>query len=123
MNPQALLELKQGFFDRIAELGQSFALENPSYPYEFEGILLPINPIDPQLELGSDWREMATLEGSRERVPWNVIKYGDVIIQLHPFWATDVLSEKPRWKVIRRNNNPANFTVQYWVVKITTEDA
>jgi len=120
LNPQALIELRAGFDERIAELGQLFSLERTGD--EFEAILLPVNPIDPQLELGSDWREMATLEGNRERVPWWNIKYGDVILQTNPFWRTDILSTIPKWKIIRKDDNPANFTIKFWVVKITDKD-
>ena len=119
MNPQALIELRDGFNERINELGQQFKLERTGD--SFNAILLSVNPIDPQLELGSDWREMATLEGRRDLMP--AIVYGDTIVQPFPFWATEALASPPRWKVIRRDDNPANFAIKYWLVKITDNDA
>ncbi len=119
MNPQALIELRAGFDERINELGQRFQLARTGD--EFDAILLPVTPIDPQLELGSDWREMATLECRRDRLP--EIVYADIIIQPNPFWATDALESPPKWKVFRRDDNPANFAVKFWLVKITEKDA
>lgn len=115
---QAMIELQAGFDERMTELGQRFSL--PRTGDQFDAILLPVNPIDPQLELGSDWREMATLEGRRDRMP--TITYGDTVIQIQPFWATDALITPPQWKVIRRDDNPANFAVKFWLVKITVQD-
>ncbi len=119
MNPQALIELRSGFDERINELGQRFSLLRTGD--EFDAILLPVAPIDPQLELGSDWRELATLEGRRDRMP--AIVYADIIIQTLPFWATEPLVAPPKWKVVRRDDNPANFAIKFWLVKITDQDA
>ncbi len=84
----------------------------------FPAILLPVNAIDPRLELGDDPREMATMEARRDRIP--EIKYGDVIVQTKPFLSD---SPQPLWKAVRRDDNPANFAVKWWLVKITDQDA
>lgn len=113
-----LLELRDGFDERIMTVGQRFKLEQSGD--EFDAILTPVPSIDPTFELGSDLREKATLEIRRDRTP--VVNYGDVVIQTQPFWATDALASPPRWKVIHREDNPANFVVKYWVAKITDQD-
>lgn len=118
MSPSMLLELRAGFDERIAELGQRFRLDKTGQ--EWDAILLKVQPIDPQFELGSDWREMATLESRRDGTP--AVAYGDYVIQVHPFWATDSTTTAT-WKVIRREDNPADFALKFWVVKVTDQDA
>jgi hypothetical protein len=112
--------LMDGFKNRVSQLGQVMELERTQE--QFKAILLPVTAVDPRLELSDDPRELATIEARRDRVP--EIKYGDVILQLKPFWALpgeDVPS--PRWRAIRRDDNPANFAVKWWLVKITDQDA
>jgi hypothetical protein len=114
---QALLELQEGFQTRIDSLGQPFVHKKSGT--SFLGILLPVHPVDPMLELGSDWREMATLEALRNTVP--AINYADVIAQTNPIWGA--VGTPPQWKVVRREDNPADFAIKYWLVKITSQDA
>ena len=116
----AMRALMDGFKNRVTQLGQVMEMEETGE--QFKAILLPVNAIDPRLELGDDPREMATIEARRGHVP--EIKYGDVILQIKPFWAApgeDVPS--PRWRALRRDDNPANFAVKWWLVKITDQDA
>ncbi len=84
MNP-TVLELQSGFDERMQALGQRFSYAATGD--EFDAILLPVQPIDPQLGLGTDWREMSTLEARRDGLP--PITYGGIITQLFPFWSTD----------------------------------
>ncbi len=118
----AMLDLLSGFRDRMLQLGQPFLHQRSGSA--FRGILIQINPIDPQFELGSDWREMSTLECQRGRTP--TIEKDDLVEQTNPFWRTTQTQAdfpNPVWKVIRRDDNPASFAVKYWLVKVITEDA
>jgi hypothetical protein len=122
MSPDALLQLKLGFNERLQSLGQRLRLDRTGA--EWNGILLPVNPIDPRLELGDDPRELATLEMRRDGSP--DLEHGDVVIQIRPPWATKSFNEgfvkPPLWRVLRRDDNPANFSIRYWLVKITSDD-
>ncbi len=116
----AMLELQTGFNQRLAQLGQP--MQHQRSGETFTAILLPVNAIDPRLELGDDPRELATMEARRDRIP--EIKYGDVIVQTQPFWANSAAPVvQPLWKAVRRDDNPANFAVKWWLVKITDQDA
>ena len=89
----------------------------------FSAIAINLPPVDPQgLELGSDWREMCTLEARRDKVPQGM-GLGDVVKQTAPPWNTAEFQQFPRWKLVRREDNGANFTVKFWAVKIADVDA
>jgi hypothetical protein len=118
MSPAMLLELRTGFAERIKELGQKFRLLKDGS--EWDGILLGVPPMDPQLELGSDWREMATLESLRQVTP--SIGYGDLIKQVSPFWSIPSDPQTVLWKVVRREDNGAYFTIKFWLVMVTQKD-
>ncbi len=119
MSPSILLELRAGFNDRLQEMGHEFQLVRTGQ--HWDAILMPVNPIDPTMELGSDWRELATLESRREDIP--DILYGDVILQVRPFWSVERNPPSQKWKVVRRSDNPANFAIKFWLVKVTDQDA
>jgi hypothetical protein len=116
---EAMLQLQSGFDERMSELGQRFRL--PRTGDEFDAILLPLPPIDPMFELGTDKREKASLEGRRDRLP--AIVRDDIILQLQPFWTTEPLAAPPKWMALEREDNPANFAVKYTLVKVTEGDA
>ncbi len=64
--------------------------------------------VDPALELGYDPRELSIIECLNDDAPEtdvSQIQFQDVVA-------------KNKWKVVRREDNPADFTVRYWVVKI-----
>ena len=118
MSPALLLELRTGFDERLAGLGQRFKLERTGD--EWDGILLAVPPIHPILDPGADKREKATMEARRDGLP--NIKYGDIILQKQPFWAVSEDTPAPRWRVIERSDNPADFAIKYWLVKIAEQD-
>ena len=74
----------------------------------FNGILMPMPPIDPTMELGSDWRELSTLQVLRENLP--AVASQDRIKD----------SAGQLWKVVRREDNPGDFSVKLWVVKVVS---
>jgi len=112
-------DLRQGFDDRMAALGQPFELLRTGET--FRAIAINVPPIDPRLELGSDLREHCTIEALRDRLPVG-IKHGDVIKQTNPPFNTSTFQEFPIWKVIKREDNGANFTIRYWAVKVPQEE-
>jgi len=119
MSPALLLELRSGFDERIAGLGQKFVRESTGE--EWDGILLAVPSVDPRLDLGEDLRERATLECRRDSCP--DLAYGEIVIQKRPFWAVSENTPSPRWSVSSREDNPADFAIKYWLVKIGAKDA
>jgi len=117
MSPALLLELRSGFDERMASLGQRFSRETTGE--EWDGILLSVPPLDPRMDLGADLREFATLECRRDTSP--DLQYGEVIIQQRPFWQVSDNAPAPRWSVARREDNPADFAVKYWLAKLVPD--
>lgn len=118
MSPSLLLELRAGFDERLSSLGQRFRHEKTGE--EWDAILMTVPPADPtNQELGSDIREKATMEGRRDSIP--PMRYGDVVVQVRPFWA-ERDTDQIRWKLIHRHDNPADFAIKYWLVKVTNVD-
>jgi len=117
MSPSLLLELRAGFDERMSSLGQRFRLDRTGD--EWDGILLAIPPADPLQDLGSDLREKATMECRRDNIP--ELKYGDIITQLRPFWQ-DFATDPPHWKLTWKQDNPAQFAVKFWMVRIIPQD-
>lgn len=116
MNP-AMLELLSGFRDRMEMFGQPFLLRRTQET--FQGMMFSAPVIAPQLELGSDTRELSTLEVRRGFAP--VLQINDVLEQTQPFWRSAAIRDSfpnPVWKVVRREDNPADFAIRYWVVKV-----
>src|SRR5881394_516010 len=115
MSPSLLLELRAGFDERLSSLGQRFKLDRTGD--EWDAILLTIPPADPtNQELGSDLREKATMECRRDSIP--EIKYMDTIVQLRPFWQEAGDTSQSKWKVVWRQDNPADFAIKFWLVRI-----
>src|SRR5207249_2314246 len=104
--------------DRVTAFGQQLRLERTGE--EFVAVLTPQPSIDPRLELGEDPREMALLEGRRELVP--KLEYGDIVTQISAVWAQVGEDVAFQWKVLKRDDNPANVAIRYWFVKITDQD-
>ncbi len=119
MSPALLLELRSGFDERMAGLGQRF--ERLTTGEEWDGILLAVPPVDPAMDLGEDLRERATMECRRDSAP--ELEYGEIVIQKRPFWSLTGDAPSPRWSVTRREDNPANFAIRYWLIKVTDKDA
>ena len=119
MPSELILQLRQEFNDRLLQLGQKVRLERTGD--EFLGILMVLPVVDPILDLGNDIREKASLESRRDLIP--DIKYGDVIIQFQPLWSTVQIDTPPRWKVTQRIDNPADFAIKFWLIKIGSGDA
>jgi hypothetical protein len=110
----SMFDLVGSVTERVTAYGQQLRLERTGE--EFTAVLTPQPSIDPRLDLGADPREMALLEGRRDMVP--ELKYGDTVTQISAVWAHvgDVVSFP--WKVVKRDDNPANVAIRYWLVKI-----
>lgn len=67
---------------------------------------MPMPAIEPSMPLGNDWRELSTLQAFRDDVP------DEIQAQSRIANAGDT------WKVVRRDDNPADFAVKFWVVKV-----
>lgn len=71
----------------------------------FVGLIDPQPEVDPTLEISSDYREIGMLHVKQSDDPGLV--------------ANDTITQAPdKWRVVRRDNNPADFVVKYWLVKI-----
>lgn len=46
------------------------------------------------------------------------LELGDVIKQINPPWNTSTFQKYPLWKLIRREDNGANFSIKFWAVKV-----
>ena len=108
-------DLIQGFMDRMMAMGQPFELLRTGE--SFQAIAIPLPPVDPTLELGSDWRELMTLEVRRDQMPEGVV-LNDVIRQSNPPWGTRLFQKTPLLKLVRRDDNPASCSVKYWADKV-----
>jgi len=108
-------DLIQGFMDRMASLGQEFELLRTGE--KFKAIAIPMPPVDPTLELGSDWRELLTLEARRDQIPSGLV-LNDVLRQSNPPYNTRLFQKFPLLKLVRRDDNPASFAVKYWAIKV-----
>lgn len=73
------------------------------------------------MPLGEDSREMSMIESRRDLIP--LLQSGDIILQIHPLYELSNAEIPPKWRVTRRVNNPANFTIQYWLVLIAENDS
>lgn len=80
--------------------------------------LLTVNPqISPELQLGQDPREQAQMTGLSP-FPFGV--FGGVS---RPLAQGDYLNGNgAKWKLIRRDDNDADFTDSYWLQKVTMKD-
>lgn len=109
----------EGFCSQLEVDGRRFRqVGNAPNATDFYGLLTPAASIDPRLELGSDLRELSTLECLNiDASPWGAAP--DIAQQDR---LLDVMANAT-WRVVKRENNPADFTVKFWVVKITGQDA
>lgn len=103
----------------MSALGQPF--EHQRTGVTFNAIFINVPPVDPRLDLGADLREMSTLEASRDKIPQGM-KLGDVVQQSNPPWNTSEFQQFPYWKLVRREDNGANFTIKFWAVHVTDKD-
>jgi hypothetical protein len=103
----------------MAALGQPMTLLRTGDT--FNAILVDLKPLDPRLDLGSDWREMCTIEARRDQIPQTMRAdegYGDIVRQANPPWNTSEFTEFPLWKLIRREDNGARFTIMFWAARV-----
>ena len=114
----SMFDLVGSVTERVTAYGQRIRLGRTGE--EFTAVLTPQPAIDPRLELGADAREMALMEGRRDMIP--SLNYGDVVTQTSAVWAHtgDIVSFP--WRVVKRDDNPANVAIRYWLVKIGDED-
>jgi hypothetical protein len=110
-------ELLASFTEEITMRGQVFA--HPASEKQFEAIIDAAPAIDPRLELGNDLREHAVIRGRRDTMP--LMHYGDLVQQLTGLWFSDDTPAQV-WRVTKREDNPANIAIKYWVVKVTDAD-
>ena len=94
---------------------------------KFKGIYNPVPPLDPNMPLGSDIREFATLEVLNENYPTD-LESQDEIKKVVPQVGDDTdpgaatAPTPPIWSVVRRENDPGDPCVRLWLVKIVPED-
>lgn len=105
MESVVLDALREGFFARLQDFGPAVPFTGPSAS-SFSGVLMPMPAIEPSMPLGNDWRELSTLQAFRDDVP------DEIQAQSRIANAGDT------WKVVRRDDNPADFAVKFWVVKV-----
>ncbi len=117
MANQHAAEFLAAFDDHLDSDGQEFEHQRTSEG--FVAIIEVKPPIDPRLELGSDLREHAIISGRRDVIP--DMRHGDVITQLTGLWFTEDTPPQP-WKIIKREDNPADIAIKYWIVRIAPED-
>lgn len=111
-------DLTQGYQARVNALGQPFL--HVASGTVFLAIAVPLANIDPRMDLGADPREMCTLEGLRDQMP--VMKLNDIVQQTNPPFNTASFQSFPVWRLTRREDNGANFTIKYWAVKVVAQD-
>src|SRR5205814_10178213 len=107
----SMFDLIGSVTERVTAFGQRLRLERTGE--EFTAVLTPQPSIDPRLDLGADPREMALLEGRRDLVP--NLEHGDTITQLSAVWAKVGDEVEFPCKVVRRDDNPANVAIRYWL--------
>jgi hypothetical protein len=61
------------------------------------------------------------IETRRDLIP--ELRYGDVLLQIHPLYELENLVVPFRWRVVKRSDNTASFTVKFWVSLIANVDA
>jgi hypothetical protein len=111
----SMFDLLESVNLRFTSFGQDFTLQRTGE--SFHAVLIPQPSIDPRLDLGADPREFAIMEGRRDILP--ELKYGDIILQTSAVWFTEAgQTGSWPWKVVRRDDNPANVAIRYWMVKI-----
>ena len=120
----------------LAAVAEHITLEGQAFIQErtgigFEALIVAMPSIDPRLDLGNDPRERALLSGLRNSlgasIPADVtpippdVRYGDVLAQTT---GTSFVEDTvfPRWQVTKRDDNPANPVIQFWLIKIADAD-
>jgi len=119
---------KEGFNAQLSvDLDRFIVVSGAAATAEFNGIINPAPPVDPSMPLGNDWRELSTLEVLQEEIPAG-LESQDKLKQVIPQVgdapdSSDTTAPPAIWKVVRREDNPADFIVRLWVVKVTDKDA
>jgi hypothetical protein len=102
---------EQGFSAQLSVCGHTFQLITTGQ--SFDGIIDPLPPVDPRMDLGSDIREISSLQVLREDCP--VIAQGDRLTQTS-------VSPQAAWRVVKLEDNPSDPVNKMWVVKVTESD-
>lgn len=107
-----------GFRRLISRKGVVFTMLDNSPPNDrtFTGLLAVNPPIDPRLDLNADPREAAIIETESTGIPTVLMKSDSRLNHRLKDEAGNT------WNTIRREDNPADFTTRFWVVKITPQD-
>jgi len=71
----------------------------------FQATMVPSAPLDPNMDLGPDVRELELAEVRRDA-------------DLHLEWGAQLTDGCNHWRVIRRIDNPSDIGVRYWLRKI-----
>lgn len=117
----ALDALQEGFEARLDEFsdGEMFTLVRTGET--FRGVLMPFPSIDPTMELGSDLRELSTIQVLRNEEP-DIQSQDRLRVVVSPSVAVSsdpgIAPSSALWKVVKREDNPADFAVKLWVVKV-----
>src|SRR5437867_1046583 len=112
---QALDDLQIGFEARLELYGETFTvMSGAATGKAFPAILMPFAALDPRMELGRDPREYASLQCLRDDYP-DGIESQDSIKSGGSDPSDPALYS---WRVVDRDDNPGDFAVKLFLVKI-----
>ena len=104
------LEIDGVLFTVLGETGVRLKSNLPTTGKQFTAIIEPITPIDPSMELGSDWRELSVVHVKRADAP--ALEMNDRVQD----------EDGNKWKIVKREDNPADFVTKFWAVFVTEDD-
>jgi hypothetical protein len=111
----ALDNLQLGFEARLEEFGELITVTSgAAVQATFTAIVMPFPAVDPNMPLGFDWRELSTIQCLRDDFP-DGIEAEDTVKQGGTDPSSPILYT---WRVVRKDDNPADFAVKLWVVKV-----
>lgn len=102
---------REGFAAQLSVDGHTFTLISDAQE-TFPGLLEVVPALDPSMSLGADPREKVVLHVDSQDLP-AVLAGPDAPLE---HFLTD--EDGNKWKTVHRENNPADITVKFEVVKI-----